>query len=302
MVLLTLLFDTLLVVFAFHLIHRGSLAGYIASQFIFALFFIHNFMIMHEAGHGNLHNNKWVNYIVGHYSSLFCFMPFFGWKYIHHEHHVWNGNLDKDWTLRRFRQWRSEGKVPGLMRFAWQSWVPIIALMQQFFIFSYPFVMKKFGKNNSRMFWQGIFSNLWVFIGIATIHYCYPEYFNFANLWLAFLLYLVGQELVNLPHHAGVPVFHTNENRNMLHAWEQHYSTRSCYIPPYLSELLVLNFNLHIEHHMMPTLPWFRLNKARRLVKETLGKDYVEVGDLAWNVTNRTKNAEDVILAAPDLI
>lgn len=300
-VILVLAFDVLLVWAAFQLLVIDSTAAYIASQLLIALFFFHNFGIMHEAGHANLHKNRWVNYIVGHYASLFCFMPFFGWKYIHHEHHVWNGNLDKDWTLHRFKKMRESQKIPSLMSFAWLSWVPIIAFMQQIFIFSFPFIMKKFGRDDKRMFWQGVFSIAWMVAGYAALLYLFPEYITVHNLWLGYLIYLIGQEMVNLPHHAGVPVYHTSEDRNMLHAWEQHRSTRSCYIPRFLSELLVLNFNLHIEHHMMPTLPWFRLSQARGIVMKTLGNEYMEVGDLSWNLENRTKHPSKVILNAPDL-
>lgn len=301
MVAFIVLFDLLLVWCAFRLIAMESLWSYIASQLLLALFFFHNFALMHEAGHVNVHKNKWVNYIVGHYSSVFCFMPFFGWKYVHHEHHVWNGNLDKDWTLRRFRLMRESGHIPKSVSVAWHSWFPMFAIMQHVFMWAFPFVMKNFGRVDRRMFWNGIISDVWLIFAYSALIYSFPEYINLHNLGLAFAFYLFGQELVNLPHHAGVPIYHTSKKRSMLHAWEQHYSTRSCYMPRALAELLVLNFNLHIEHHMMPTLPWFQLHKAKAIVKGVLGDAYTEVADISWCIDSRLKDPARIILDAPEL-
>src|SRR2546421_4887123 len=49
------------------------------GQALLAIFYFHNFAIMHEAGHGNVHQRDIVNVIVGHYASLFCCLPFYPW-------------------------------------------------------------------------------------------------------------------------------------------------------------------------------------------------------------------------------
>jgi omega-6 fatty acid desaturase (delta-12 desaturase) len=101
------------------------------------------------------------------------------------------------------------------------------------------------------------------------------------------VLFLAMEELVNLPHHVGMPSF-----AERLPPWEQHRATRSCHYPPGLSELVVLNFNFHVEHHLFPGLPWFRLRKARALLQETLNGQYEECAGASWNLRHRGRPLE----------
>jgi fatty acid desaturase len=65
-----------------------------------------------------------------------------------------------------------------------------------------------------------------------------------------------------------------------------------------ISELLVLNFNFHIEHHLFPNLPWYRLRAARRLIKPTLGVGYRRARGLGWLMRERKRNLVDVLSQA----
>jgi fatty acid desaturase len=80
-----------------------------------------------------------------------------------------------------------------------------------------------------------------------------------------------------------------------LPLWEQAHSTRSCYYPRGISEFLVLNFNFHIEHHLFPTLPWYRLRRARALVKPVLGDGYTEEVGVTWNLRRRAEDMGRVL-------
>jgi acyl-lipid omega-6 desaturase (Delta-12 desaturase) len=62
-----------------------------------------------------------------------------------------------------------------------------------------------------------------------------------------------------------------------------------------VSELLVLNFNFHVEHHLFPSLPWYRLRKARRLVTAALAASYQECIGISWNLGNRTRSIDTII-------
>src|ERR1700722_20137090 len=96
-----LLFDAILAAAALWMIfsvQRGW--PFWVGQALLAVFYFHNFAILHEAGHGNIHRRDLVNVIIGHYTSLFCFLPFYPWRYIHHEHHTWTGNPEKDPTMK----------------------------------------------------------------------------------------------------------------------------------------------------------------------------------------------------------
>jgi omega-6 fatty acid desaturase (delta-12 desaturase) len=80
-----------------------------------------------------------------------------------------------------------------------------------------------------------------------------------------------------------------------LPVWQQHMPTRTCDYPRGLSELLVLNFNFHVEHHVFPTLPWYRLRSARTLLKPALGTDYREAHGLRWHIQQRKRSLTKVM-------
>ena len=60
-------------------------------------------------------------------------------------------------------------------------------------------------------------------------------------------------------------------------------------------DLSVLNFNFHTEHHFFPSLPWYRLRAARKLVREALGAEYREAIGIAWNLRNRGSDLQSLL-------
>jgi acyl-lipid omega-6 desaturase (Delta-12 desaturase) len=287
--------DLVLAWFCFHLLSLNTLPAYLLSQVLLTIFYFHNFAILHEAGHGNVHKSRPVNTIIGHYASIFCFMPYFPWKLIHQEHHVWAGNIDKDPTMANLRKMREKGDVSPLVRFAWKSWVPLAALLQHFVFWFYPLTMWKTRRMTRQSFLQCAFSVGFLAAMYTVLFQLLPEQVNIGNLWLSFILYLVMTELVNLPHHVMMPTFRTTSQRNKLRPWEQHVTTRTCYYP-YGFALLTLNFNLHIEHHFFPNLPWYRLPRLRQMIKPLLGDNYGELVGINWNLQNRSRDAGEIVL------
>jgi len=288
--------DLLLFLFGFWLIEQKSFFAFLLSPFIFALFFFHNFAILHECGHGSVHRLRWVNDLIGHYASIFCFLPYYPWKYIHQEHHVWSGNLDRDPTMKNLKQIAEQQKVPLAVRIAWRSWIPLAGLWQHFVFWFYPAAMWRSGKMTPEAFRRSCFSVLWLVVVYIALFALLPHWFNMGNFGLALLIYLIGVELVNLPHHSDMPSFRDGKPITKLHPWEQHLSTRTCYYPFGLSELLTLNFNLHTEHHFFPHLPWYRLKQVRRMLKPALEGRYNEVIGIRWNLANRRRDPNDIML------
>ena len=81
-----------------------------------------------------------------------------------------------------------------------------------------------------------------------------------------------------------------------LAVWEQAQIARSCVYPTWLAWLMTFQFNLHAEHHVFPTLPWYRLPSARSGVKAAAGSDYTESTGLRWLFANRTRSLSRVAL------
>ena len=272
------------------LLSLGTTPAFLLSQLIFPIVFFQAFSILHECGHGSFSSKSWLNTLVGHYASPLCFLPYFSWKIQHAQHHVWSGNLEKDPSLKLLRDWRATQRVPWLVKIAWRSWIPLAGAMNHVVYWLYPITIFRTGTPSQ--FRRCLASLLWMFAAYAGARYAWPEIFAIGNFALAIVIYLVAVELVNLPHHSDQPS--TSEK---LALWEQAYSTRSCYYPKLVSELLVLNFNFHIEHHLFPSLPWYRLRGARALIKPALGAGYKEAIGIRWNLANRTKDIRQVLRA-----
>jgi omega-6 fatty acid desaturase (delta-12 desaturase) len=272
------------------LMQQPSWVAFAASQVVLAIAFFQAFAILHDCGHGSFCADRRVELLVGHWCSLFCFQPFYSWKYIHQEHHAFAGTPDKDPSLRTLHRWRRTGHVPTLARFAWRSWVPLVGAAQHLVYWLYPLVLRKRGER--RKVARCLASVLFSLLGYAAIaSAAIAGLVETVNVLPAILLYLLLAELVNLPHHMDLP-----SSPRPLRLWEQWRVSRSCYYPRIVSEIGVLNFNFHTEHHLFPKLPWYRLRSARSLVKRALSTSYNESVGITWNLENRTRPLEEVAL------
>jgi fatty acid desaturase len=220
-------------------------------------------------------------------------LPYFPWKFIHHEHHTWTGNLDRDPTLYQVRKMKREGHVPWPVRFAWRSWIPFAGLLQHTVFWLYPFRSWRDGRFNASQQRKSLFSVLFLASAYILLGLFGPSWLTLARLWPSLIIYLVAVELVNFPHHIDMPVVASPDTK--LAPWEQHVTTRSCDYGHY-SGMLVLNFNLHTEHHLYPTLPWYRLKTVRGRVKQALAADYNQVTGIGWNIDNRTRDPREIML------
>jgi acyl-lipid omega-6 desaturase (Delta-12 desaturase) len=266
---------------------------YLVSQLLLAVAFFQSFGLLHECVHNIAAPKAWVNDLLGHLASLGCFLPFFPWRSIHQQHHLWTGHLDRDPTLGAIRAWRAAGSVPPLLRLAWRTWIPIAALVQHVVFWTYPLKLLRKRPDDSKQLLRSLFSVLFLIAGYAVILPLVARQVPLAHLFPALVIYLVTCELVNLPHHLGAPL--TNQR---LSPWEQWQSTRTCVYPRGVAEFFVLNFNLHIEHHIFPFLPWYKLRAARARLRNLLGGDYAEEMGVRWNFRHRRDDMNVVVFAA----
>jgi fatty acid desaturase len=129
----------------------------------------------------------------------------------------------------------------------------------------------------------------------TALHVMWPDLFRIRSFAGALVLYLALTELINLPHHSDMPFGF----RARLRPWEQWRTARSCDYPRWIARAGLLNFNLHIEHHLFPALPWYRLERVRAELKPVLGEHYAEAVGAAWNVRNRGRDLQTVLLTKP---
>jgi omega-6 fatty acid desaturase (delta-12 desaturase) len=283
-----LVFDVALSMVVVKLLRLPGFVPHAAASCLIPIVAFNQFAVLHECGHGSASKYSWLNAIVGHVASTFCMIPYYPWKFIHQKHHSFTGNIDKDPVLHSLRAWKI-GRVPWLVRAAWWSWIPLAALLQHVVYLRYPYVMWKAGEPHAKL-WRTLVSVLWLPCSWVLLSRLWPDLITFRNLAPGIVLYFVAEELVNMPHHVSRETVETK-----LPIWEQYRATRSCYYPPGISELLVLNFNFHIEHHLFPSLPWYRLRQARSLVRDVLAARYQEAVGVGWNVENRRRDLQGIV-------
>ena len=119
---------------------------------------------------GNLYKARWVNSLIGHVASIFCFTPYFPWKHMHQRHHTWAGSLNKDPTMRILEKMKESQKIPSLYGVAWYIWLPLPAAAQHFLFWFYPLRVRKEGTNDRHFFHRSLFSSLFLIVVYAAFH------------------------------------------------------------------------------------------------------------------------------------
>jgi acyl-lipid omega-6 desaturase (Delta-12 desaturase) len=256
---------------------------FLVSQALLPVLMFRAFALMHECIHHSATKNRLLNDAVGIVAGALCLLPYEPWKQIHLAHHKWTGNVEQDPSMGLIRKFPFHTKFKNrLFNACWKAWIPVLALAQHFVFWtkSYQFLL------NAKSRPERVRNALSVGLPLA-LYTQIPWSENIVGL----ALYLAMVEIVNFPHHLRMPMLRENEHFPYR---EQHLTARSCAYPRWISHHVLNNFNLHVEHHLFPALPWHRLPEARELIKPVLGAAYTEIEGNGWILENREKRIEDV--------
>jgi omega-6 fatty acid desaturase (delta-12 desaturase) len=269
----------------------GNAGAGISCIVLLAVFYFRSFSMMHEAVHGSgIGHRKW-NDRLGLFYGIFCFLPFEHWKEIHLLHHHWAGNVEKDPVMKLVLDFRKPPtRAHRIFSLLWRSWFPILALMQNYVFW---FVcISRFRQHKSASRWVSLI------LPVAI----WGLFFAFAGMQLSCLIlipsilaYMCLVEVINFPHHLSLPQY---EGDTKLNLWDQHQIARSCIYPKLFSSVVLLNFNYHTEHHLFPTLPWYRLPIVSQALRSSLPEYNLSIGN-AWIRANRRKSLEEVLKGIP---
>jgi acyl-lipid omega-6 desaturase (Delta-12 desaturase) len=258
----------------------------------FAILMFRNFAFMHEAVHGVAAPFHKLNYVFGLFAGSVCFLPFTLWRAIHIEHHYWTGNFDKDPVLEVVKRYpHSSNLMKAVFTVMWRTRFPLMAFFQ-YIVFWYHSLLKLAQGYRDPNLWLSLFCPLLLWGGLIYA-LSIPQ---LAVIGLGVFLYSLLFDFINLPHHVGVYSYDPEEKKKI---WDQHPVVRSCRYP-WIVEHLVLNFNFHTEHHMMPDLPWHELPMAHGLIKDLKPRDgefhFIQAG---WLAKQRSKTFAEFL--RPDL-
>lgn len=252
--------------------------GYWVVELLMGTSLYRMFVILHEAGHKTLFTKKWVNSLVGSLASPFCLVPYIPWRNIHLLHHKWVGVIDKDPTQAHLLKLRSLTTTERfLFRVFWKLFVPIPFVKFMFDVFwGYP--IREYRRGNVVDARQGAFSVLICALPHVGLLVLLGPIRYLTVFGPMIVVFYVIFELVNLPQHSGMFPYTSSEHPSSIPVREQDEITRTTYLPKLMAVLFSYNFNLHTEHHLFPTIPWYSLPKVTDKV--------LEMQDCTYNIVD----------------
>ncbi len=238
----------------------GGPLAYGWGQLLLALFFLHAFVLLHEAGHDTLFKQRSINRLVGHVAGFLTLMPFWNWQRIHARHHHYAGWQDLDATTaalvpRSIATWERR-----VINFAWATWLPLFALTYRIQNF---WNLRRIGRyitspGSLRRIRVNTVSAL---LGYAALLLWIGPLQLLQLIGPGFLLSLVFQEAIILSQHTHVPQrLSAGGDAQPFAPMQQEAFTRSLRLPAWLSALL-LHVDAHELHHMYPYVPGYRLRR-----------------------------------------
>jgi fatty acid desaturase len=275
--------------------HTGSLAWWFAQVFLGSSMF-RFFVIGHECGHNSLFRRSWASTTFGLYASVFSGVPYVPWRNIHRLHHRWVGVIDKDptqaelLTLRRFSKLKN-----ALFWLVWVTWLPamfLVFIVRSFYL--YP--LARLRAKEWSLALQGLGSVAVCCVPRAAL----VAWLGWGQAALILLpmtfVFLFIDENVSLPQHTGLFPFLSDTHPKPIPYAQQDEVTRTTSQPGWLPALLALNFNLHVEHHLFPSAPWYRLPELTRRLRQL--PTYKQMNFAAYMASIRTKSPVDVYTRA----
>ena len=226
-----------------------------------ALFGMRVFIIFHDCGHGSFFKSKKANDIVGIFTGIITFTPYYAWRHSHAVHHATAGDLDR----------RGVGDVWTLTYDEYQTlplWKRIL-----YRVYRNPFFMFVVGPTIDFVVLQRL---PWVNTSVKAREKNSVAWTNLTLLAVVIVMSLtIGLKaylLVQLPIIAiassiGVWLFYVQHQYENVY-WERHedwdFATAalygsSFYKLPKLMQWFTGNIGFHHIHHLSPRIPNYRL-------------------------------------------
>jgi omega-6 fatty acid desaturase (delta-12 desaturase) len=266
---------------------QETFLGILLGSLVMSVVCFRGFAIFHDASHNAVSKNKILNDFLGIVGGVLCFLPFKTWQGVHLEHHRWTGHIQKDPVMKLVRDYPSYSRSKkNVLNFCWRFWVPLMAALQNIVFWNECFKRLKTSNKADGLqhFLSMLLLGVWIWVLVA--------YGGVVFLVLSALFYLVAVEVVNFPHHLGLPQESGEYKKSFV---DQYEHARSCLYPKFLARHFLNNFNYHVEHHMFPHLPWHCLDEVHSMVRESLSDRYNFCENNSWILANRTKDLGEVM-------
>ena len=226
------------------------------------------YVIGHECGHGSFSHHRGLNYFVGHLMLTPFLYPFHSWRLLHNVHHANTNSLenDIDWRPLPAVVYRKLGSrqrtVYRLIRtvFWWAGTLHQWATRA--------FDLRQHSSERGR---RHVARSIVVVVIFAAVFF--PWLLSVAGPWGIVKYWLVPWlvahgwfSTITLTHHTHPEVPYLDQRR-----WSPVAAnltmTLYCHYPRW-TELLGHDINVHIPHHVAPSIPSYHLRQAHRSLKE----------------------------------
>ena len=257
-------------VVAIRLSLMGSGLYWVIGELLLAIGFFQWFVIHHDLAHGAFFRTRLLNNIFGHLSSIFCLIPFFSWKQVHHHHHIWTGWKDKDPSdpLSQIKQ--PKPITIRLMNFCWKYWIPVFAMTFVTINFwNLKRVNALFPDRKSRR------KNLFSVLFLCAIYAFAFAFFarEMVLVWLpAMVLFLMVSDPILLTQHVHIDANYAGGKQVKAFRFrDQPVFARNIVYPKYISKYFFYNSERHGLHHQHPDIPIYHLGKLPSPAENNIG-------------------------------
>jgi omega-6 fatty acid desaturase (delta-12 desaturase) len=271
---------------------------YWVLQVLFGVAIFRASSLVHECAHSSMFSSRGLNTIFGLLFSPICLIPYVPYQNVHLAHHKWVGVVDKDPTqIVVLTMTELSGVKKTLMGIIWRGWIPLPFMA--FVIKTYwLYALREFRKGHTSTGWKAVGS-----MAFAVVPHVLAIVFLGALKYLTiygpmFVLFYLQFENMYIPQHSKLFPYVSQLRRKPIPYYEQDTITRSTYLPRFLSVVLGYYHNLHTEHHLFPTVPWYRLPLVKRKLAAAGDVDYKEVNFLRFMGAAREHNPVDSYVAS----
>lgn len=264
---------------------------YWVGQFLLGISILRNFFLLHECGHGSMYRSPSLNTLGGFLCSMLCPIPFVYWRNCHRLHHLWTGVIDKDPLAGNLVKLKYGSKIKKkVFQFIWRYGIPIPSLTVIASLWLYPLWEAKRKKTAQDYVLE--------YVSLATSFLAWAIWIAWLgwNVVPCLLVFLLGFDIINLAHHAGLFPYESSTRQKPVPLHEQDVLSRSTPMRSFFSIFFAYNFNLHSEHHLFPTAPWFRLNAIRNYLLDQKIPSYQSVDLLKFTFEARRQDGLSILL------
>ena len=237
---------------------------WLAGQLLYIAALYNWFSLLHDTGHGTFFRSTPLNYLIGFISSMFILLPFEPWRVVHKEHHKWTGYMDLDPTKSSSSPDQLSPAIRKLCDLVWKYWIPFFTPAFAATVFWNPKLTAKYAENRREQVLQ-IVSLLVIAVPYLVLTLLFGV--QFLKLWLVGLVValILGDPFL-LSQHTYLPWQNSTDSQDVVrtksHRLQDEF-TRQLIFPEWISKYVLMNFDKHVAHHLVPHVPCYYLDQVK---------------------------------------